>query len=203
MHIWGHFRTITRHKYLVMRLCFRAGLYWQGIAHDLSKYSWTEFSRGIIYYQGDRSPNNYEREVTGRSLSWLHHKGRNRHHFEYWLDYDAHSPGHVTGMLMPRRYVAEMFCDRIAACRVYEKENYTAASPAKFFYRSSGRFLMHDSTRRELGFLLTFLAVKGEREALSYIRYSYLKDREIPDDYVEYEDLQEFNRSLEAGEIIL
>ena len=203
MHIWGHFRTITRHKFLVMKLCFRAGLYWQGITPDLSKYSWTEFSKGIIYYQGDRSPNNYEREVTGLSLSWLHHKGRNRHHFEYWLDYDAHAPGHVTGMLMPRRYVAEMFCDRIAACRVYEKDNYTLASPAKFFYRSSGRFLMHDTTRRELGCLLTLLAVKGERDALSYIKESYLKDREIPDQYVEYRDLQEFISRLEAGEIDL
>ena len=203
MHIWGHFKTITRHKFMVMKLCFRIGLYRQGLMHDLSKYSWTEFSRGIVYYQGDRSPNNYEREVTGLSLSWLHHKGRNRHHFEYWLDYDAKSPGNVTGMRMPRRYVAEMFCDRIAACRVYEKENYTQASPAKFFYRSSGRFLMHDITRRELGYLLTFLSVKGERQALDYIRTAYLKGAEIPYSYTEQEHLASFISMLEAGELLL
>lgn len=201
MHLWAHFKTITRHKLMVMKLCFRAGLYRQGLLHDLSKYSWTEFSKGIIYYQGDRSPNNYEREVTGLSLSWLHHKGRNRHHFEYWLDYDARSPGHVTGMLMPRRYVAEMFCDRIAACRVYEKENYTPASPAKFFYRSNGRFLMHDTTRRELGYLLTFLAVHGEGEALSYIRNSYLRDEAVPASFVEYDSLQAFNAAMDAGDV--
>lgn len=203
MHIRAHFKTITRHKILVMKLCFRAGLYWQGLMHDWSKYSWTEFSKGVVYYQGDRSPNNYEREVTGLSLSWLHHKGRNRHHFEYWLDYDAQSPGHVTGMRMPRRYVAEMFCDRIAACTVYEKEKYTSASPVKFFYRSSGRMLMHDETRKELGYLLTILAVRGEEEALSYIRHHYMKDDPIPDTYREYENLEEFNRRLEAGEVRL
>ena len=203
MYIWAHFKTITRHKLLVMKLCFRAGMFWQGLTHDLSKYSWTEFSKGIVYYQGDRSPNNYEREVTGLSLSWLHHKGRNRHHYEYWLDYDADFPGHVTGMKMPRRFVAEMFCDRIAACTVYEKKNYTSASPALFFYRSSGRLLMHDVTRRELGFLLSYLAVRGERETLSYIKKNYLKGRRIPDSYREYDDLAEFTHALESGEIQL
>ena len=137
------------------------------------------------------------------SLSWLHHKGRNRHHFEYWLDYDAEKPGHVTGMRMPRRYVAEMFCDRIAACTVYEKENYTAASPAEFFYRSNGRMLMHEETRKELGYLLTFLAVRGEEEALSYIRRRYLKGAAVPESYRECENLEDFRRNLETGEVLL
>ena len=203
MHIWKHFKTITKHRHIVMGLCFRIGLFRQGLVHDLSKYGWTEFSRSARYYQGFRSPNNYEREMTGISQSWLHHKGRNKHHFEYWLDYDARSPGKVTGMRMPRRYVAEMFCDRIAACRVYEKENYTQASPARFFYRSSGRYLMHDETRRELGYLLTYLAVLGEAASLSYIRREYLKGTAVPDSWTEYEDLSEFNARAEAGEIRL
>ncbi|MDD7409227.1 MAG: DUF5662 family protein [Anaerovoracaceae bacterium] len=201
MHIWGHFKTITRHRHMVMKLCFKAGLYRQGLAHDLSKYSITEFSKGIRYYQGVRSPNNYEREVTGISLSWLHHKGRNKHHFEYWLDYDIKDPGRMTGMLMPRKYVAEMFCDRIAACRVYEKDAYTPASPARFFYRSSGRFMMNDVTRRELGYLLTMLSVKGVDESLRYVKHEFLKGTEIPDDYVECENLRDFDERYEAGEL--
>ena len=87
MHPWLHLKTITRHKLLVMHYCFRIGLYKQGLLHDLSKYSPVEFLVGCKYYQGDRSPNNAEREETGLSLSWLHHKGRNRHHYEYWIDY--------------------------------------------------------------------------------------------------------------------
>lgn len=80
-----HFKTITYHKYLVMKGCFAVGLYRQGICHDLSKYSWTEFRVGAKYYQGNRSPNNAEREDIGYSSAWLHHKGRNRHHYEYWV----------------------------------------------------------------------------------------------------------------------
>ena len=117
MHIKEHFQTITYHRRLVRQSCFRVGLYWQGLTHDLSKYSLTEFLVGAKYFQGDCSPNNAEKEEKGYSSSWLHHKGRNKHHFEYWIDYSM--PGSkgplLIGMKMPLRYVVEMFMDRIAA----------------------------------------------------------------------------------------
>ena len=81
----GHFCTITHHKMLVMKTCFKVGLYKQGLLHDLSKYTPIEFVPGIIYYQGDRSPINREKELKNCSRGWLHHKGRNLHHFEYWI----------------------------------------------------------------------------------------------------------------------
>ncbi len=84
-----HLRTINHHKLLVMKHCFKVGLYKQGLLHDLSKYSPTEFLVGCKYYQGTRSPNNAEREATGYSQAWLHHKGRNKHHYEYWIDYSV------------------------------------------------------------------------------------------------------------------
>ena len=83
---WRHFKTITTHRILVMQGCFKMGLYWQGLTHDLSKYSPTEFMTGVRYYQGNKSPNAAEREEKGYSEAWLHHKGRNRHHYEYWTD---------------------------------------------------------------------------------------------------------------------
>ena len=86
MNVLGHLKTITKHHNLVMGYCFRAGLYQQGLLHDLSKLSPEEFLVGAKYYQGTRSPNNAEREATGVSRAWLHHKGRNKHHFEYWID---------------------------------------------------------------------------------------------------------------------
>lgn len=100
MNIKGHFETITRHKLLVMKYCFECGLYEQGLAHDLSKYSPTEFIPGCIYYQGDHSPNEAEREARGYSSAWLHHKGRNKHHLEYWIDYSTNKSG-MAGMKMP------------------------------------------------------------------------------------------------------
>ena len=109
-----HLQTINHHKYLVMKECFEVGLYKQGLLHDMSKYSPTEFLVGCKYYQGNRSPNNAEREATGYSRAWLHHKGRNKHHYEYWIDYSV-TPGEgMVGLKMPLRYVVEMFMDRIA-----------------------------------------------------------------------------------------
>jgi putative PIN family toxin of toxin-antitoxin system len=106
MNIKGHFETITRHKLLVMKYCFECGLYEQGLAHDLSKYSPTEFIPGCIYYQGDHSPNEAERAAKGYTSAWLHHKGRNRHHFEYWTDV---SP--VTHQYEPLEMPTESFVD--------------------------------------------------------------------------------------------
>jgi hypothetical protein len=112
------------------------GLYRQGLLHDLSKYSPTEFWVGARYFQGNRSPNNAEREDIGYSNSWLHHKGRNRHHFEYWVDYnlrgkEGESP--LVPVKMPGRYVVEMFMDRIAASKIYMGDAYTDAAPLKYF----------------------------------------------------------------------
>ena len=120
----AHFNTITKHKILVMKECFRVGLYRQGLLHDLSKYSPTEFRVGCKYYQGTRSPNNAEREDKGYSSAWLHHKGRNKHHYEYWIDYSLDGEKMLAGMKMPVRYVVEMFLDRIAASKVYKGGQY-------------------------------------------------------------------------------
>ena len=114
MHPVEHFKTITEHRKLVREYCFRLGLYRQGLLHDLTKYSPVEFWRGARYYQGTRSPNNKEREETGVSLAWLHHKGRNKHHFEYWIDYTLDENGKVGKPFLlpqrnPRKYYMEMF----------------------------------------------------------------------------------------------
>ena len=106
----GHLRTILHHKKLVRHYCFKAGLYKQGIMHDWSKYSPTEFIQGVKYYQGGkRSPNYGEKIAKGYSSAWLHHKGRNRHHFEYWIDMAIDPHEGLQGMPMPTRYIIEMF----------------------------------------------------------------------------------------------
>ncbi|GAA0250520.1 DUF5662 family protein [Muricomes sp. OA1] len=169
-----HFCTITRHKLLVMKECFRVGLYWQGLLHDLSKYSWTEFSVGCRYYQGNRSPNNAEREAKGLSKAWLHHKGRNKHHYEYWIDYGINGEKDMTGMKMPVRYVVEMFLDRIAACRIYKGKAYKKTDPLEYFMAGKGHYLMHKETEALLEKLLVMLAEKGEEPTYQYIREEVL-----------------------------
>ena len=111
MQPWKHFKTITYHRFLVCIGCFRIGLYRQGLTHDLSKYTPVEFINGAKYYQGTESPNNGERRAKGYSEAWLHHKGRNRHHFEYWLDFTVTGPEKKVALRpirMPDRYIAEM-----------------------------------------------------------------------------------------------
>lgn len=166
---WSHFKTITYHKLLVARGCFQIGLYRQGILHDLSKYSPTEFRAGARYYQGTRSPNNAEREAIGYSEAWMHHKGRNRHHFEYWTDY-SEEKGCVVPVPMPDRYIAEMVMDRIAASKVYKGKDYTDASPLEYFMRGHARGTIHPVTAEKLERMLRLLAEEGEKKAFAHIR---------------------------------
>ena len=142
MKAWQHFKTITTHKMWVMRYCFKIGLYWQGLTHDLSKYSPTEFLVGMKYYQGDRSPNNAEREDTGMSKSWMHHKGRNKHHFEYWVDYAPGDEHIINGVPMPRKYIAEMVMDRISASRNYLGDKYDQHQPLDYYLKGKEKYDM-------------------------------------------------------------
>ena len=166
---WGHLKTITRHRFLVMVGCFRVGLIQQGLTHDLSKYSPTEFLEGARYYQGNRSPNAAEREDKGYSEAWMHHKGRNRHHYEYWTDMNRQTKCYES-VPMPKRYLAEMVMDRIAACKTYEGKAYTQASALNYFLKSRERELMHPKTREELEALLRMLSDRGEGETFRSIR---------------------------------
>jgi hypothetical protein len=176
---WQHFKTITHHRFVVMAGCFRIGLYWQGLTHDLSKYTPTEFCNGAKYYQGVRSPNAAEREDKGYSEAWMHHKGRNRHHYEYWTDMDMQTRVYVS-QPMPRKYLCEQIMDRRAACIVYQGDAYTPASPLNYFLPSRERQLMHPENARQLEFLLTMLKEQGEKETFRYLKNHVLKNKPFP-----------------------
>lgn len=165
---WGHFKTITTHKLKVMSLCFKLGLYKRGLMHDLSKYSPVEFIPGVKYYQGYRSPIDKEKEVLGYSQGWLHHKGVNRHHWEYWLDFDKDKK--LVGMPMPKVYIAEMFCDRVAASMIYQKEKYTDSSALDYFLGGKHYIIMHKDTKETIERWLTYLANNGLDKTVQYIK---------------------------------
>ena len=177
-----HLKTINHHKKLVMQGCFRLGLYWQGLTHDLSKYTWPELRIGIRYYRDDQSPHNGEREKYGYSTAWLHHKGRNKHHAEYWIDYTADTDPqgrHVAGMKMPVRYVVEMFVDRISASKNYRKEKYKDTDPLEYYEKRKHYMVVHDQTRRQLEILLRMLARDGEEKTFQYIRRYILRNNHL------------------------
>ncbi|MBQ9120068.1 MAG: catalase [Lachnospiraceae bacterium] len=169
MYYWEHFKTITRHRHVVIRHCFKAGIGFQGLFHDLSKYSPAEFLVGAAHYQGDRSPNEGEREDYGYSKAWMHHKGRNRHHFEYWTDYNPKTRL-MSPVKMPKRYVAEMFCDRVAAGKIYLGEKYTDRSPLEYFDKGRNTRMIHPETSAQLERLLVMLAEQGEEKTFARLR---------------------------------
>ena len=176
LHIIKHFQTITKHRHRVIEHCFKAGIPLQGLRHDLSKYSLAEFIEGAKYYQGYRSPAEAARAECGYSNAWMHHKGRNKHHFEYWIDYDVDGNRTVlAGMKMPVKYVAEMFCDRVAASRIYNKEKYKDSDPLDYYIKGLGHYIMHPETDALLHKLLQMLADKGEEYTFEYIKKNVLK----------------------------
>ncbi|BBF45463.1 hypothetical protein lbkm_4230 [Lachnospiraceae bacterium KM106-2] len=172
---YQHLKTINRHKRMVMKYCFRLGLYKQGLLHDLSKYSPTEFLVGAKYYQGTRSPNAAEREDKGYTAAWLHHKGRNKHHMEYWIDYSMDPDEGMVGMEIPVEYVVEMFCDRVAASRNYNLKTYQDSFALNYYMKSKKHYIIHPKTEELLLRLLTMLKDEGEEKTFAYIKHEVLK----------------------------
>ncbi|MDP4118661.1 MAG: DUF5662 family protein [Bacillota bacterium] len=178
-----HFNTITKHRHAVIRHAAKAGILWQGLFHDLSKYSPSEFWVGALNYLGSRSPNDQERKTKGYSSAWLHHKGRNRHHFEYWTDYNPKTHL-ISPVKMPFKYVIEMFCDRVAASKIYEGKNYTQNHPIEYFIHAKKARFIHPETSAQLEYLLTMLAEKGEEETFRFLK-KHKKGIIVPDTFKE------------------
>ena len=142
---WKHFKTICRHKWYVYQECKKCGLLWQGIVHDLSKFGITEFCSSARYFQGNRSPIEAEKESIGYSLAWLHHKGYNKHHWEYWTDFND-KDGSVIVNKIPTKYVIEMICDWIGAGKAYNQGKWIQSDPLSYYYKvRSGRHFNKDT----------------------------------------------------------
>ena len=169
IHPIKHFRLVQRHRMAVMRHCCMAGIPLQGLVHDLSKFSPSEFIPGMRYFLGYKSPNVREREIWGYSSAWLHHKGRNKHHFEYWVDYNI-KKHREEAVRMPAKYVIEMFCDRVAACKIYQGRAYNDTKPLEYYRNGHADTAMHLETAKVLEGWLRMLAEEGEDATFAYIK---------------------------------
>ena len=158
-----HFITITRHKYYVMKFCFKCGLYKRGLLHDLSKYSLTEFFSSAKYFQGTSSPIDAEKREKGYSLAWQHHKGHNPHHWEYWIDNVGTYKN--TPCKIPIEYVIEMICDWLGAGIVYSKQrpnyNQPYVEPLEYYNKCKTERIFHEETQELIEFYLNMIANKG------------------------------------------
>ena len=161
-----HFKTITKHKYYVMKFCFKCGFYKRGLLHDLSKYGKTEFCSSARYFQGNSSPINAEKIEKGYSIAWQHHKGHNPHHWEYWIDNIGTYKN--TPCKIPYEFVIEMICDWLGAGIVYSKQNpnYNEPyiEPLEYYNKCKKERIFHKETQKLIEYLLNVIAEKGINE---------------------------------------
>ena len=155
---WKHFKRITKHKFYVAKFCFKAGLYWQGIIHDLSKYGYTEFSESIKYYEDGTSPINVSKRKNGWSLAWLHHRGRNLHHDLNWIDEYSNYP-HINIIAMPYKYAVEMLCDFLAAGFVYSGKEDIKSELNWWIKEKETKYFMHPATKKFITDCLEYMVI--------------------------------------------
>lgn len=156
---WKHFKTIMKHKVVVYRECKACGIMWQGIIHDLSKFSCAEFAPSAKYFQGTGSPIEKEKAEKGYSEAWLHHKGHNKHHWEWWIDFGKN--GEIIANKIPSNYVIEMVCDWIGAGIVYEGKKWTQAEPLNYYNKVRAGRHFHPETEELLVKLLEVVRDEG------------------------------------------
>lgn len=167
---FGHLFLVIRHRHAVFKNCLKCGIVWRGIVHDLSKFSPEEFFESVKYYTGKRSPIGVCREATGMSYAWLHHKGRNKHHIEYWMDPDCKEHP-----IMPYKYAVECVCDKIAATKVYSGKAYNVTMPLAHWMRYGRLAPANNKTLAFFEKVFKDLSEKGERAVLNkkYLKAAY------------------------------
>ena len=164
-----HLHLVNTHRFKVFCLCVRAGQPWRGLVHDLSKYSFEEFWEGVKYFEGTYSPISNCKIENGYSRAWLHHIGRNKHHYEYWYDYNADIPSPI----IPYKYFVEMICDSMAAGMIYQGKNWTDEYQLSYWLRTREKARIHPKMDKLLTKVYTDISKKGIG---TVINSKYLKD---------------------------
>lgn len=155
-----HLITITKHKWYVGVECFKIGLYWQGIIHDLSKYSPKELFISAKFYQGKSSPIEAERIKHGYSIAWISHYHNNPHHFQYWVDINK---DRCIPIDMPDKYILEACCDFIGAGKAYNNvKKGDTSEPIKYWREKIDKTFISERTQKMMDIALVNYANKGK-----------------------------------------
>ena len=159
-----HFLTITKHKIYVFKLSIKAGIPIRGFFHDFSKYSSTEFWESAKYYtDGKKSPITNCKQQQGYSKAWLHHKGRNKHHHEYWYDYETKDEVPV----IPYKYTVEMICDQLAAGMTYNGKDWEKDTQLKYWRNIENRRKINPQIANMLDEVYVQVSQKGIDEVIN------------------------------------
>ena len=160
-----HTSLVLRHKWYVFIYCARLGMPLRGLKHDLSKFSPAEFMESVKYYDGKISPITKSKRANGYSKAWLHHKGRNKHYSEYWVDIDADNKTPI----IPYKYVAEMICDKLSANKIYNGKEWTNSSELEYWNVEKTKIEINKNVETMLTEVFEEVAEKGIKPVLTKV----------------------------------
>lgn len=167
-----HFKLVCIHKWYVFKNCKKAGLFWAGVKHDMSKFSPTEFLESVKYFNGSKSPIDVCKQKYGWSKAWMHHRGRNPHHYEYWQDnFDKGGES----VRMPYKYALELVCDYLGAGKAYMKEGFSYKSEYEWWLNKKKNGLaMHPHTYNFVENMLYTMYIEESNDCLRPIRSNFI-----------------------------
>ncbi len=140
---------VLRHKWYVFLACFKLGIIWQGVAHDISKFYPCQWRPYVDVFFGDKpSPRDnsgyYDASKIGNDaflIAWLDHIHRNKHHWQWWVL--KHDDGGQSIFDMPLKYRKEMLADWRGAGMAQGKPDTKA-----WYEANKGKMLLHPDTRK-------------------------------------------------------
>ena len=177
-----HIKLVMKHKWIVFKLCCRVGEPWRGFLHDFSKFSPTEFFESIKYYNGNISPITVCKKENGYSEAWLHHKGRNRHHDEYWVDFKTKQVAPV----IPYKYIVEMACDKMSASIVYNGKNWNNSSEYDYWMKEKKKAIINPKVEHFFDELFEQVKENGIDKAYTKENFKALYKKHCIDDKTKY-----------------
>ena len=177
-----HIKLVCKHRWLVFRFSLKLGIPFRGFMHDFSKFSYDEFWESVKYYDGKISPITRCKQTEGYSKAWLHHKGRNKHHFQYWVDLGTKGVAPV----IPYKYMAEMICDKLSASITYNGKNWNNSSEYEYWKHEKTRTIINPKIENFLEEVFLEIKDKGIDKTINKKHIKALYKRHCIDDKTEY-----------------
>jgi len=147
---------VLPHRWYVLLECWRRGLIWRGLTHDLTKFLGGEWLPYVEHFYGAKArkwrdeTGYYKPTDTGDpafDLAWLRHQHRNDHHWQWWILTEDES-GRPVALPMSEAARVEMLCDWIGASRAQGHGGMGGPSGVRAWYAKHGaKMILHSDTR--------------------------------------------------------
>jgi len=166
MKYWKYLKYVVRHKWYVMIECFKRGLIWRGLVHDISKLfpsefiPYANFFYGSAIEKGRNSTGYYKPTETGDEefdFAWLLHQKRNKHHWQWWVL--PEDEGGIKVIEMEPKYRTEMLCDWIGAGKAqghFSPKKDPLRETKHWWKENNHKMQLHKGTRSYFELLLVY-----------------------------------------------